>query len=457
MANINEILARAAALRNETALNSIDPERAGGIMYDTLIALNELWLQQGAALVISKIYASVAAMNADTSPVADLTGKPIRPGMIVVIASSDSDNGSVYRYNGTSSPSWSLVGKIGNLEPVDSLDSDSTQLPLAAHQGKVLDEKISQLASNVVRFPFTDEPHINAAIKELYVPQSALNVSMVTEIRIYKAYYNGVNYRTGLYFYGSQNYAAYKSFDTQAEALAACENIWGNAGVYAIIDWENVNTDLFVYAVSISNRASDIYNSPTIYTYLKTIKKDDLETEIVSDNIANPKNIQAGAFVNSSGTFSDDAQNLWTYIRIPVTPGVSYTLGGFVMNRTSNWYAFYNGDTLVSHDTYNPNTTPVLTLQAPAGVTDLYINIKSRETGSNYNNLQVNIGTELKDYDVYEEGVTKILGYTVTGSGGSGDADLSTLIVDLPVSDGSGIASGYAYIDSTDRAVKVKA
>ena len=145
MANINEILARAAALRNETALNSIDPERAGGIMYDTLIALNELWLQQGAALVISKIYASVAAMNADTRPVSDLTGRPIRPGMVVVIASSDSDNGSVYRYNGPDSPSWSLVGKIGNLEPVDSLDSDSTQLPLAAHQGKVLDGKISQL------------------------------------------------------------------------------------------------------------------------------------------------------------------------------------------------------------------------------------------------------------------------------------------------------------------------
>ncbi len=152
MANINEILARAAALRNETALNSIDPERAGGIMYDTLIALNELWLQQGAALVLSKIYASVAAMNADTSPVSDLTGRPIRPGMVVVIASSDSDNGSVYRYNGPDSPSWSLVGKIGNLEPVDSLDSDSTQLPLAARQGKVLDEKISQLGQNLLYF-----------------------------------------------------------------------------------------------------------------------------------------------------------------------------------------------------------------------------------------------------------------------------------------------------------------
>ena len=159
MQNINEILVRAAALRDETALNSISPERAGGIMYDTLLALNELWLQQGAALVISKIYASVAAMEADTAPVSDLTGQPLRPGQIVVIASSDSDNGSVYRYNGTDSPSWSLVGEIGNLEPVDSLDSDSTQLPLAAHQGKVLDGKISQLGQVMdMKTPFIGYP-----------------------------------------------------------------------------------------------------------------------------------------------------------------------------------------------------------------------------------------------------------------------------------------------------------
>ena len=145
MVNIYEILQRAASLKEETVLNSISPERAGGIMYDTLLALNDLWLQQGSALVISKIYASVAAMEADTAPVSDLTGKPLRPGQIVVIASSDSDNGSVYRYNGTDAPSWSLVGAIGNLTPVDSLDSDSTTLPLAAHQGKVLDGKIGQL------------------------------------------------------------------------------------------------------------------------------------------------------------------------------------------------------------------------------------------------------------------------------------------------------------------------
>ena len=145
--NINDLLTRAAALRDETALNSISPDRAGGIMYDTLLAMNELWLQQGSALVISKIYASVAAMEADSAPVSDLTGQPLRPGQIVVIASSDSDNGSVYRYDGTEddTSSWSEVGTIGGVPVVDSLDSDSSTLPLAARQGKVLDGKVSQL------------------------------------------------------------------------------------------------------------------------------------------------------------------------------------------------------------------------------------------------------------------------------------------------------------------------
>jgi hypothetical protein len=188
MANINEILARAAALRDETALNSISPERAGSIMYDTLMALNELWLQQGSALVISKIYASVAAMQADTDPVSDISGKPLRPGQIVVIASSDSDNGSVYRYNGSSSPSWSLVGVIGNLEPVDSLDSDSTQLPLAAHQGKVLDGKISQLGQKTSN-TLEAEGLVNLAID--FVEKSSISATgeFVTANAFYRTGY----------------------------------------------------------------------------------------------------------------------------------------------------------------------------------------------------------------------------------------------------------------------------
>jgi len=37
------------------------------------------------------------------------------------------------------------------------------------------------------------------------------------------------------------------------------------------------------------------------------------------------------------------------------------------------------------------------------------------------------------------------------------ESQLSDVVTDLPVSDGTGIQPGYAYIDSTDRTIKVKA
>jgi len=150
MPTLQEIMLRAQALRQETAVDSISPERAGSIMYDTLAYINQMQLQGANPLLISKIYASVEAMEADSAPVSDLTGEPLRPGQVVVIATGDPDDpdeGVVYRYDGTEdgASSWTAVGKIGNVEPVDSLDSDSTQLPLAARQGKVLDGKITEL------------------------------------------------------------------------------------------------------------------------------------------------------------------------------------------------------------------------------------------------------------------------------------------------------------------------
>lgn len=119
MANILDILTRAQALRQETALNSITPDRAGGIMYDTLILINQMQLE-GGSLLISKVYSSVAAMEADTTPTSDLTGRALRPGQLAVIvpsSSSSSDMGSVYRYNEPGS--WTLCGKIGGL-PLDT-------------------------------------------------------------------------------------------------------------------------------------------------------------------------------------------------------------------------------------------------------------------------------------------------------------------------------------------------
>ena len=119
MPNIIDILARALSLRQETELNSITPNRAGGIMYDTLLVLNQMQLD-GGALLISKVYASVAAMEADTTPTSDLTGRALKPGQLVVIVTTDtsSDMGSEYRYNGPGS--WTYVGKVGGL-PFDTV------------------------------------------------------------------------------------------------------------------------------------------------------------------------------------------------------------------------------------------------------------------------------------------------------------------------------------------------
>lgn len=112
-------MARAQSLKQETALNSITPERAGGIMYDTAALLNQQQLQGTNPLLISKIYASIDAMEADDSPVSDISGEALKPGQIVVISSAqpdEPDEGLVYRFNGIveEASSWTCVGKIGS-------------------------------------------------------------------------------------------------------------------------------------------------------------------------------------------------------------------------------------------------------------------------------------------------------------------------------------------------------
>ena len=112
-------MTRAQSLRQETALNSITPERAGGIMFDTLAYINQMQLDGSNPLLISKIYDSVASMGADSAPVSDLDGSPLRPGQLVCIVTGDPDDpddGVVYRYDGTEGgvSSWTAVGKIGS-------------------------------------------------------------------------------------------------------------------------------------------------------------------------------------------------------------------------------------------------------------------------------------------------------------------------------------------------------
>ena len=165
MATLQEILARAQALREETALGSISPERAGSIMYDTLQQINQMQLE-GGSLVISKIYASVSAMEADDAPVSDLTGQALRQGQLVVIVPSDtssSDLGSVYRYNGTTggASSWSFTGKIGGYP----MDQTPTQGSTRAVTSGGVYEQITQLGQKLENVEVVDDSSSDEVIE----------------------------------------------------------------------------------------------------------------------------------------------------------------------------------------------------------------------------------------------------------------------------------------------------
>lgn len=120
--NIYDIINRAESLRKETALNAISPERAGGIMSDTLKYLNDFQIQTG-SMGLDKVYGSTVAMNADDSPVSDLTGRPLKAGQLAVIVPADDtspDAGKVYRFD---DPGWTYVTKVGNsIYPSENID-----------------------------------------------------------------------------------------------------------------------------------------------------------------------------------------------------------------------------------------------------------------------------------------------------------------------------------------------
>lgn len=143
---IFDLLSKAESLRNETALNSVTPERIGEIAVETLNILNEYQIQNG-GFALQKVYTSVSSMQSDKSPVSDLTKKSLRRGQLVVIAPNDQADataGDVYRYDGPSgnTSAWTFVAKIGGVPADAELNASSTN-PV---QNKVVTEKLTKFA-----------------------------------------------------------------------------------------------------------------------------------------------------------------------------------------------------------------------------------------------------------------------------------------------------------------------
>ena len=91
---IYDIIAKAEALRKETALGAISPERVGLILTETLKYLNEA--QIFADSLVHKIYMDESAYLDDSERISDLTGRPMVAGQLLFIQSP----GQFWRYDG---------------------------------------------------------------------------------------------------------------------------------------------------------------------------------------------------------------------------------------------------------------------------------------------------------------------------------------------------------------------
>jgi hypothetical protein len=257
----------------------------------------------------------------------------------------------------------------------------------------------------------------------------------------------------------------------------------GTKSVTATIDYSlvtaNVDVNLAVTPYIFKKECFESFDA--LVSQVNTIQdnalfKQMLGMSVVSNNLANPDAIEDGKFISNTGGLAYDAD--WALVSVPVEEGKKYTFGGFYLGR-GGYYRFEdsNGDKVSNGSYSDPNGTQTpCTVTAPTGAVALLFDIKTSSSPANpYTYLTVNIGEALLPYDEYKEAITSIDNETVAG-GVSRDIEnrvsdlegdvanlqsellngLETIIADLPVSDGTDVSVGYAYIETGTSAVKVK-
>lgn len=142
MISSSDLKRRALELSSKTNSETIAPTEVGGLAYDTLEYIEDVE-RNGGSLGIRKTYATVSAMEADSNPVDDKDGTPLRRGMLVNIYNQDDasapDNGKVFSWQ---NPGWQLRTKLdagyATTEQVDAIKTEQ-------------DEKLSELANEQAR------------------------------------------------------------------------------------------------------------------------------------------------------------------------------------------------------------------------------------------------------------------------------------------------------------------
>lgn len=217
--------------------------------------------------------------------------------------------------------------------------------------------------------------------------------------------------------------------------------------------------DYTAYLVNDKTLKEDVNSIKTSLSLLdnEAIKVDDLTIEI-DNNLANPENVQIGKMIDTEG--DQYSMEGWALITIPVKEGDTISAGYFDLGRNGYGSFWDNNGAKIEGSVFDYNSNlsgKVFTKIAPANAVELRFNIQSPliEVPS-YENLMVNYGEDILPYEPYSATITKINNMPLRGSGNNENVISEDIIIDLPVSDGSDIQVGFAYIDSDTGNVKIK-
>lgn len=151
MSKIDNIKARARDIAGRTLAESISPDDVGGLILDLASCLQEAE-RDGATLGIRKVYSTIEAMRADTTPI-DSSGRPIRRGNLVAIydeatATTDTNSGLVLMWTGEG---YTSVARIGTA---------------LRHENTALEARISQTEGKATALEGVDA-ELRSSLEEL--------------------------------------------------------------------------------------------------------------------------------------------------------------------------------------------------------------------------------------------------------------------------------------------------
>lgn len=318
MATITSILNRISELTSRNGKNSIGKNDMFGLLTDMVKRQQSTELNMS-NVSIRKIYASIAAMNADViNPIGDDNDK-IRYGQLVAIENENSldDSGKLYRY---SVSAWEYVGKIGDL--AQKADKDSVNDLLK----KQIDKNKFNPSDPTIEFGYYWESTNGMRL------ESATSFNILIKCKPDTDY---------VFTIGDEHYCFLDSNKSYISGLLNSTTFKTPVGCYYI----RISTNVVYLGMELQLEEGI---APTLFEryreepsdFVTTIEKNKLIqfSETKTANLFNKNTVTPGKYANYANGNLDNAANYCASDFIEILPGTSYS------RKYADQMAFYNSE-----------------------------------------------------------------------------------------------------------------